>query len=1434
MRFKGSNNLHTRIICAYVPASNTFKGTWSAYDQQVRGLCLDGLTGHCPRAQFWVDLEREISKWQSQGDQLILAGDWNTDVRSIGLFTDYNLHEVLIDRHGSNGPGTHHRGSVPIDGIFCSDSLRIHRGGYLGFQDICGDHRGLWIDLPIESIIGFRMPSVIIPSARRLQTDNPKVVRKYVDEIYKVFKRHNLFNRIASVHASTTYPLAQEVADEYEQIDVIRTRGMLSAERKCRHLHHGAVPWSPVFAEARNRVKFWLIQQRRVQGFKINTRGLLRLGRRLHIPDYLPTRTEISRELRIARHKYREAKENGRKNRNTFLESLAQAKSNNDEEKAAAFLTRLLEREEQRESSRRIKYVTGKLSNTSCSYVDVTAPDGTVSQINSQRELESAIIRENVRKYSQAHSCPLLHGTLRQDIGFLGDGPAVDAILKGTYAVPPGTPLSTKEFLDAMAAPPGLEFEDSTYSLDDYRLSWKKARESTSSGEIHYGHFKACAQDPLLSWCNYLLVEIPFTSGHIPQRWKKATDVMLLKKEGNHAIDKLRTIVLYEADFNMHNKVMGRQAMHSALQSNAIAPEQYSRPQRSAIDHALNRQLVFDHCAARHTPYSLCSCDLQGCYDRIVHSAAILALRRVGVSASRLTTMFGTIQAAIHRVRTVYGDSSSTYSWSSGHFTLPPQGTGQGHGAGPQIWSVLSSVLFSILQDKGFTSSFINALTNELFHLSGFAYVDDCDMIQLGTSIEGVIETTQRALSKWESLIHSTGGSLAPSKCWWYLVDHTWHKGKWHAEDPILDFDLTATDKNGIVQPIRRLNISEAQEMLGVYMAPDGNTAPQVKALKDKARLWAAQIEQGFLPSQDVWTAMTCGIIKALQYPLPALLLSRDECRSILTPVIEAGLPRCGLTRKLPLAIRNGPVAFGGLGLPDLYLHMGVTRVQKLVEHMWLSTPTTKLIDCGLSNLLLEAGVSGNIFGQPFRLITSYLHSTSWLRHTLEFMDEYSIKLSGSFPELTDRREHDVALMTGFMEKIEDKRTLHELNICRLYLRCSHLSDISTSSGQQIQPRFFGTPNAPPIPTTPSQRRYRWPDQPAPPKSWWNTWRKSLQLCFLTTDKTLHTTLGRWLPSDLQENWDWFLSIDGKHLWSQPVRGTWISFPKTSLRSQRARRFQTNGTRVQHGPAVSSIQRTTVVHNRNSIDAQPGSQFLPRTPSVPPVTLRALFAYFLREEPDAHWIASTITISPSIDGLMDDFVMGKAIGVSDGSFFASTDTGAMEWTIENSDRTEFIRAGGIIPGHLQSTYRSELGGLYGLTLGFYALWRIRPTSSNVLIACDGIGALKKSLASEPARLTTNCLHFDFISSIMKYWTLMEQKQFPVHVRGHMDNVRSSLSQLESMNVDMDHLAQARAIHHMHSNNDLQLVRFHAVLPRSRSEVNASRVTCKRHYWRNVR
>ena len=64
------------------------------------------------------------------------------------------------------------------------------------------------------------------------------------------------------------------------------------------------------------------------------------------------------------------------------------------------------------------------------------------------------------------------------------------------------------------------------------------------------GHFKVGASHKRIGWLNFMMAVLPYTAGYIPLRWRKGTDVMMLKEEENYLLHKLRTIVLYKADFN--------------------------------------------------------------------------------------------------------------------------------------------------------------------------------------------------------------------------------------------------------------------------------------------------------------------------------------------------------------------------------------------------------------------------------------------------------------------------------------------------------------------------------------------------------------------------------------------------------------------------------------------------------------------------------------------------------------------------------------------------------------------------------------------------------------------------------------------------------------------------------------------------------------------
>ena len=143
-----------------------------------------------PIKAFWDDLGKELDNWIQQDEQIILCGDWNTDITNpvISAFMeDRGLQEPILYRHGKSPPPTYHRGSHSIDGIFVSPTFLGIKGGYLEFGTTPGDHRGLWIDVPQATIMGYKIPDIPSNPIRRLQVKDPHSRKKYQTTVHSLF-----------------------------------------------------------------------------------------------------------------------------------------------------------------------------------------------------------------------------------------------------------------------------------------------------------------------------------------------------------------------------------------------------------------------------------------------------------------------------------------------------------------------------------------------------------------------------------------------------------------------------------------------------------------------------------------------------------------------------------------------------------------------------------------------------------------------------------------------------------------------------------------------------------------------------------------------------------------------------------------------------------------------------------------------------------------------------------------------------------------------------------------------------------------------------------------------------------------------------------------------------------------------------------------------
>jgi hypothetical protein len=188
----------------------------------------------------------------------------------------------------------------------------------------------------------------------------------------------------------------------------------------------------------------------------------------------------------------------------------------------------------------------------------ITTQDGLKLEHFTEKAIVRECLQENKAKYTQCYPTPMLQEPMLSEVGYLGFTEPAQEILQGTYHPPEETNYLTQAFIQELKKPAGIELNScpDTIPVEEHIQAMKKVKENTSSGisGLHYGLWKANAEVGELAAIDATMREIPYRTGYVMKRWKKGIDVELCKEEGNYNLERLRTIVLLEADYNTNCK----------------------------------------------------------------------------------------------------------------------------------------------------------------------------------------------------------------------------------------------------------------------------------------------------------------------------------------------------------------------------------------------------------------------------------------------------------------------------------------------------------------------------------------------------------------------------------------------------------------------------------------------------------------------------------------------------------------------------------------------------------------------------------------------------------------------------------------------------------------------------------------------------------------
>ena len=221
----------------------------------------------------------------------------------------------------------------------------------------------------------------------------------------------------------------------------------------------GGVPFSPKYKTITQKIELWEAVRKKKTGVVYSMSKLQRLESSTGIQNSMHCTKETAEEhLYKAREEYIQFKKEAKQSHKTFLWDLAEAVGKQSDVKKSTVYKQILHREEQRETSRRIKFILGKNVKGGIKRVEVINADGETVELLSKSEIEQACLQENERKYRQTESTPCMLNPLRTLLGSFGNTEYCSSILDGSFEpIPHMSPYTIEFFQELKQQHPTLQ-----------------------------------------------------------------------------------------------------------------------------------------------------------------------------------------------------------------------------------------------------------------------------------------------------------------------------------------------------------------------------------------------------------------------------------------------------------------------------------------------------------------------------------------------------------------------------------------------------------------------------------------------------------------------------------------------------------------------------------------------------------------------------------------------------------------------------------------------------------------------------------------------------------------------------------------------------------------------------------------------------------------
>eukprot|EP00956_Cyclotella_meneghiniana_P010715 scaffold14988_cov36-Cyclotella_meneghiniana.AAC.2 len=1067
---KGEEGYSTMILVGYVPCKNSSPHNGTSYQQQRRYFVKKEGVDVCPRQRLLEDLKGIVSQWREEGKRVVVMLDANEDVykgkfgRMLTETDGLDMVETVLESTKNKLGATYFRGSKPIDAIWASKDLTIVGAGAMPVGFGIGDHRLMWVDLTTESMVGFNPQPVKHPKARRLNSRIPRAKTSYNRRLERNIVKHRLREKMLEAHKENLSP--EEMKARLDKIDEISRDLMLNAEKKSRKVRNGKIPFSPEASIWIRRLQVYCSLLRYWAGQVKNRGNLKRSARRCKIENaFQLTLEEIEARMVECKNQCKHFEIHGEPYRTRHLKKRLKVAQENCDEVAERRILEIISREKDRAFWRRINFALGKKRGTSVSAVQVKDKDGNLTEYNTQQEVQEVIWSEvHQSRYHLAEEAPICQGKLRGEFGYSATSLAARQVLSGEYQFGEDFDTATRRIMKVIAdirATVPVDSVDRIISTEIWQQRWKRKNEDTSSSvsQLHFGHYISGADSDVISDFHALKTSLALVHGIALGRWSNGLCVMLEKVMGNKLINKLRAILLMEADFNAMNKIVyGERMLDKARKYDLMPDDIFSEKQRMADDGAVSKILFYDIVRQLKRPAGLASVDAANCYDRVAHAVASMVFQAFGTPASACESMLTAIQEMKFFLRTAFGDSDKSVG---AKVHLKTQGLMQGNGAAPAGWAVVSITIIQAHKEEGHGATFLCPITKYRHHAAGILYVDDTDLVHLNLAEEESVAEAhaalQRAVYSWSDLLIATGGALKPEKCFYYLISFKWdRKGKVVYEDNEKNpaYSLRVKLPSGETEKITHLSADKELVTLGVPSCPSGKSEPSMALMKEKALEWANLSRGSKLPPRDLHFSVQRKFWPKVRYGLCAIPAAYEDLVQAMHKPYHLMCSVGGVAQSAKRELRYLDTGFYGVGFPHWGIEATVESINKLMTHFGSRTMTGTEFQMSFELLILEVGMSD----QPFLLdYTKYnvRAEPTLLKEVWSRMHRFGFKLATNTVKMSPPREGDRWFMAAVEALGYSAEECRLINLVQIHQQVVFESDVFEADGQKLDSKYL-------------------------------------------------------------------------------------------------------------------------------------------------------------------------------------------------------------------------------------------------------------------------------------------------------------------------------------------------------------------------------------------